>query len=141
MDDVLNEIASGLLYGALGVALLALGFFVIDVLTPGKLGDLICEHRNKPAAIVTASGLVAVGAVVTTSIASADGSLGEGLAETAAYGAIGVLMLGVAFVVIDLMTPGRLGDIVVDDEHEQPIVYVIAAALLAAGAIVSAAIS
>lgn len=140
MEDFLTEIASGLLYGALGVALLALGFFVIDLLTPGKLGELIMVECNRPAAIITAAGLVAVAAVVTTAIATADGSLGEGLAETAGYGGVGVVMLGMAFVVVDLLTPGRLGD-VVHEEGEQPVTYVIAAALLAAGAIVAASIS
>lgn len=141
MDDVLTEIASGLLYGALGVLLLAVGFFVIDLLIPGKLADLICVHRNKPAAIVTSAGLAAIGAIITVAIASADGSLGEGLAETAVYGGIGIVMQGIAFVVVDLLTPGRLGEIVVDDETEQPVVWVIATAMLAAGAIVAASIS
>ena len=140
MDDFFTEIASGFLYGAVGVALLAAGFLMLDLLTPGKLGALICEERNRSAGIITGAGLLAVGAVVTTSIASADGSLGEGLAETAGYGGVGVVMLGVAFVVIDVITPGKLGDVVHAD-GEQPIAYVIAAALLAAGAIVAAAIS
>jgi len=140
MDDFFTEIAGGLLYGAVGAALLAAGFVVLDLLTPGKLGELIVEQRNRSAGIITAAGLIAVGAVVTTAIASADGSLGEGLAETAGYGGVGVIMLGVAFVMIDALTPGKLGQ-VVHEEGEQPVAYVIAAALLAAGAIVSAAIS
>jgi len=140
MDDFLTEIASGLLYGALGIVLMALGYWMIDLLTPGKLGELIVVQRRRPAAIVTAAGLIGVGAVVTTSIASADGSLGEGLAETAGYGGVGVIMLGVAFVVIDMLTPEKLGDLVCE-EGDPPVVWVTAAALIAAGAIVSAAIS
>ncbi len=141
MDDVVNEIASGLLFGAVGVVLLAIGFFMIDLLTPGKLAHLICHDRNKPAAIVTSAGLAAIGAIVTVAIASADGSLGDGLAETAVYGGVGIIMQGVAFIVVDLITPGRLGDLVVDDEGEQPVVWVTATAMLAAGAIVAASIS
>ncbi|PTL54296.1 DUF350 domain-containing protein [Paraconexibacter algicola] len=140
MDDFFTEIASALLYGAVGVALLAAGFLILDLLIPGKLGELIIEERNRSAGIITAAGMVAVGAVVTTAIASADGPLGEGLAETAGYGGVGVLMLGVAFVVVDVLTPGKLSD-VCHQEGEQPVAYVIAAALLAAGAIVAAAIS
>ncbi|MTD44340.1 DUF350 domain-containing protein [Conexibacter sp. W3-3-2] len=140
MDDFFTEIASALLYGAVGVALLAAGFLILDLLIPGKLGELIIEERNRSAGIITAAGMVAVGAVVTTAIASADGPLGEGLAETAGYGGVGVLMLGVAFVVVDVLTPGKLSD-VCHREGEQPVAYVIAAALLAAGAIVAAAIS
>ncbi len=140
MDDFFTEIAAALLYGGVGIALMAFGFFVIDLLTPGNLGHLVCVERNRSAGIITAAGLLAVGGIVTTAIASADGSLGEGLAETAGYGAAGVAMLALAYVVIDLITPGRLGDFV-EAEGEQPAAYMTAAALIAVGAIVAASIS
>lgn len=139
-DNTLEEIAGGFAYGGVGIALLVVGFVVIDLLTPGKLGDLIMKERSKPAAIITAAGLIAISAVVTTSIAVSDGPLGEGLAETAIYGGIGVIMIGVAFTAVDLLTPGRLGDVVHDTE-DPPVVWLIAAALLSAGAVVSAAVS
>ena len=140
MADFLTELAGGFLYGAVGIVLLVVGFATIDLLTPGRLGHLIVHDRNRSAGIIASAGLVAVGAIVTTAIASADGSLGEGLAETAGYGGIGVLMLGLAFFVIDLITPGKLGEFVVG-EGEQPAAWMTAAALLAVGAIVAAAIS
>lgn len=140
MDDFFTEIAGALLYGGVGIGLLALGFLVIDLLTPGNLGQLVCVDRNRSAGIITAAGMIAVGGIVTTSIASADGSLGEGLAETAAYGGAGIAMMALAYVVIDLITPGRLGDFV-QEEGEQPAAYMTAAALIAVGAIVSASIS
>lgn len=140
MGDFVSELAGGFLYGAVGIVLLVVGFFVIDLLTPGKLGHLIVHDRNRSAGIVAAAGLISVGAVVATAIASADGSLGNGLAETAGYGGVGVLMLGLAFFVIDLITPGKLGDVVVG-EGEQPAAWMTAAALLAVGAIVAASIS
>lgn len=140
MADFLTELAGGFLYGAVGIVLLVVGFAMIDLLTPGKLGHLIVHERNRSAGIIASAGLVAVGAIVTTAIASADGSLGEGLAETAGYGGVGVLMLGLAFFVIDLITPGKLGEFVVG-EGEQPAAWMTAAALLAVGAIVAAAIS
>lgn len=140
MVDFFTELGGAFLYGAVGIVLLVVGFFVIDLLTPGKLGHLIIHDRNRSAGIVAAAGLISVGAVVTTAIASADGSLGEGLAETAGYGGVGVLMLGLAFFVIDLITPGKLGDFVVG-EGEQPAAWMTAAALLSVGAIVAASIS
>ena len=140
MEDFFTEIAGAFLYGVVGIILLVVGVLVIDLLTPGKLGDLIIHERNRSAGIVAAAGLIAVGTIVTTAIASADGSLGEGLAETAGYGGVGVLMLGLAFLVIDLITPGKLGDFVVG-EGEQPAAWMTGAALLAVGAIVAAAIS
>lgn len=140
MEDFLTEIAGALLYGGVGIALLAAGFVVIDLLTPGNLGQLVCVQRNRSAGIVTAAGMIAVGTIVATAIASADGSLGEGLAETAGYGAAGVAMLALAYIVIDLITPGRLGDFV-QEEGEQPAAYMTAAALVAVGAIVAASIN
>ncbi len=140
MVDFFTELGGAFLYGAVGIVLLVVGFLVIDLLTPGKLGHLIIHDRNRSAGIVAAAGLISVGAVVTTAIASADGSLGEGLAETAGYGGVGVLMLGLAFFVIDLITPGKLGDFVVG-EGEQPAAWMTAAALLSVGAIVAASIS
>ncbi len=140
MADYLTELAGGFLYGAVGIVLLVIGFAMIDLLTPGRLGHLIVHERNRSAGIIASAGLVAVGAIVTTAIASADGSLGKGLAETAGYGGVGVLMLGLAFFVIDLITPGKLGEFVVG-EGEQPAAWMTAAALLTVGAIVAAAIS
>jgi len=140
MADYLTELAGGFLYGAVGIVLLVIGFAMIDLLTPGRLGHLIVHERNRSAGIIASAGLVAVGTIVTTAIASADGSLGEGLAETAGYGGVGVLMLGLAFFVIDLITPGKLGEFVVG-EGEQPAAWMTAAALLTVGAIVAAAIS
>jgi uncharacterized membrane protein YjfL (UPF0719 family) len=140
MEDFLTEIAGALAYGGIGILLLAAGFVVIDLLTPGNLGELVCVQRNRSAGIITAAGMIAVGTIVATAIASSDGSLGEGLAETAGYGGAGVAMLALAYFVIDLITPGRLGDFV-QDEGEQPAAYMTAAALIAVGAIVAASIN
>ena len=41
MDDFFTEVAGGFLYGAVGIILLVVGFLLIDLLTPGKLGHLI----------------------------------------------------------------------------------------------------
>jgi uncharacterized membrane protein YjfL (UPF0719 family) len=138
--DFLNGLAAGLLYGLVGLALLAFGFLVIDLLTPGNLGRLICDDRNRGAGLVTGAGLLAVGGIVTTSIATSSGSLGQGLAETAAYGVLGVLLLGLAYVIVDVITPGRLGDAVMG-EGDQPAAVMTAAALLSVGGIVAAAIA
>jgi uncharacterized membrane protein YjfL (UPF0719 family) len=135
-----EELAAGLLYGLVGIVLLAIGFFVIDLLTPGKLGRLLCEDRNRNAGILVASGLLAIGLIVTSAIIASEGDLAQGLGESAGYGLVGILLLGVAFVVVDLITPGRLGDTVTGSEHE-PMVYVLAASLISVGGIVAAAIS
>lgn len=140
MSDVLNDILDALAFGAVGIAVLGLGYFAIDLLTPGKLGELIWGRRNLNAAIVVASGLSALGLVVATGIWSADGDLGEGLARAAGYGVLGVVLLSVAFLLIDLVTPGKLGDIVTDEKFH-PASLVTAASHLAMGAVVAASVT
>jgi len=139
-SDLGAELAAGLLYGLVGIVLLVLGYLMIDVLTPGHLGRQLCEDRNRNAGVIVAAALLAVGIIVTSAIIASDGDLEKGLGQSAGFGLIGIVLLGVAFVAIDLMTPGKLGDILMGDEPE-PMVFVTSAALLAVGGIVAAAIS
>ncbi|WTE91122.1 DUF350 domain-containing protein [Streptomyces sp. NBC_01614] len=55
-------------------------------------------------------------------------------------GVLGLLLMAVAFLVLDLVTPGKLGAIVVDPEPH-PAVWVSAACNLAVAAIVAASIA
>ena len=136
-----EELAAGLLYGLVGIVLLVIGFYVIDLLTPGKLGDLLVAHRRRDVGIVVASAMLAVGAIVTSAILASDDDLGRGLAESAGYGLVGIVLLGVAFITVDRITPGRLGDILADEHEDPAVAYVTAASLLGIGAIIAAAIS
>jgi uncharacterized membrane protein YjfL (UPF0719 family) len=139
-QDLATQLADGLLYGVVGIALLALGYRMIDLLTPGHLGRQLCEDRNRNAGVITSAAMLAIGIIVTSAIISSDGDLAKGLGQSAGFGLVGIALLGVAFVVVDLLTPGKLGDILMGDEHE-PMVYVTGAALLSVGGIVAAAIS
>ena len=139
-EDLATELAAGLLYGVVGIVLLALGYRMIDLLTPGNLGRQLCEDRNRNASVIVSSAMLAVGIIVTSAIIASDGDLAKGLGQSAGFGLVGIALLGVAFVVVDLLTPGKLGEILMGDEHE-PMVYVTGAALLSVGAVVAAAIS
>jgi uncharacterized protein DUF350 len=140
VQDLLNDLAGGLLYGLVGIALLALGYLVIDVLTPGKLGRLLVDERNRNAGILVSSGLLSIGIIVTTAIITSGGDLSHGLGEAAGFGLIGIFLLAVASGVVDLITPGKLSEIVMR-EGPQPMVYVTSAALLSVGGIIAASIS
>lgn len=139
--DLLADLGSGLLYGLVGIGLLVLGYLMVDLLTPGKLGRHLTEGRNRNAGIVAASAMLSVGIIVTAAIVASDGDLGNGLAQSAGYGLVGIVLLGIAFVVVDVLTPGRLGDTLMGDDGHEPMVLVMAAALLSVGGIVAAAIS
>ena len=137
---LLGEIGEAVVWGIMAIALLAVGYGVVDLLTPGKLGQLIYVEHNLNAAIVLASGLLAIGMIVTTAIlTSADGFV-EGLVTAFAYGLLGVLLLAVSFLVADRLTPGELGAIVTD-QAPTPAAWVVGANHLALGAIIAAAIS
>jgi uncharacterized membrane protein YjfL (UPF0719 family) len=141
MEDYIEDLASVLAYGALGIALLVVGFFVIDALSPGRLGQELIERRSANAAIVVGAGLLAIGAVITSAIASSlEDSLAKGLGSALGYGLAGIVLQGVAFKVMDAITPGRLGDVIYDREVA-PIAVVHAAFSLAVGAMLAAAIA
>ena len=58
------------LFGAVGIALNVLALLVVDAATPGNLRAIVClPGRAVPLAYVAASASLAVGAVVSASIA------------------------------------------------------------------------
>ena len=140
LGDLLVELGEIAAWGALAIALLGIGYLVIDVLTPGRLGQLIYAEHNVNAAVVVASGVVAVGAVVTTSILTSLDGFGAGLVSAAAFGLVGIALLAVSFLVLDRLTPGDLGAIVTD-AAPNPAAWVLAANHVALGAILAAAIA
>lgn len=89
------------LYALLGVLLLLLGYFVIDLTTPGKLTTVIRTERNPNAAMLAASGIGAVALVIIAAIFSSGGQLIEGLTETVVFGLAGILAQALAIFAFD----------------------------------------
>ncbi|GAA1546734.1 DUF350 domain-containing protein [Actinomadura kijaniata] len=141
INDILAESGALLAYGVLGIALMALGYLVVEITTPGKLGEQIWTQRNRGAALILAAKLLGVGAIVTTAIVSSEDDIAAGLLSTTVYGVLGIVLMVVAFYLLDLMTPGKLGATVVQSETLHPACWVVAAADLGTAAIVAAAIS
>jgi uncharacterized membrane protein YjfL (UPF0719 family) len=139
VSDVFGEVGIAATYGLVGLVLMALGFVLVDVLTPGNLREQVWTQRNRNAAILLASNLLGVGIIVATAIAASQGNWAEGLLSTAAYGILGLVLMGVSFIVLDAVTPGRLGELMVQEEAH-PAVYVSGASHLAVSAIVAVAI-
>ena len=59
--DYFEDLTAVLLYGAVGIALLVVGYRVIDLLTPGHLGRQLCE-RPQPQRRDRGPALLAIGA-------------------------------------------------------------------------------
>jgi uncharacterized membrane protein YjfL (UPF0719 family) len=140
MTELLDGLVSTIAFAGVGMVLLVVGFFMVDLLTPGRLGHAIFTERNRDAALVLGASQLSLGLILATSIFQADGDTWENLLDTLAYGLVGVALLGLAFAVLDLITPGKLGALVTD-EHEDPAVWVTVAMQLAVGLIVAASLT
>ena len=126
-------------YGAIGLVLMGLGFALVDVLTPGNLREQIWLDRHRNAALLAASNLVGVGIIVATAIRASEDAVVSGLVSTAAYGLVGLVLMGLSFLALDALTPGDLGALLMD-EGSHPAVWVSAVSHVAVSAIVAAAI-
>ncbi len=129
-----------LAYCGVGVVLMALGFAMVDIVTPGNLRRQIWTERNRNAAILLASNLLAVGAIVAAAIWTSEGDLGQALLTSFIYGVVGLVVMAVSFLLLDLLVPGRLGDILMNQE-DHPAVWVSAAMHLAVAMVVVAGLS
>ena len=137
---MLASIGYAVAYSGVGIALLVLGFFVLDLLTPGHLGRHIYENRSVNAAITLSAGFLGQGAIVFASIwTNATSGFGRALLYTVVFGVLGVVLQAVAFLVLDLITPGRLGEHLVQGEFH-PASLVSAAVELAVALIIVASI-
>jgi uncharacterized membrane protein YjfL (UPF0719 family) len=135
-----QNVVAAILYFLVGVAVLAAGFVMVDLLTPGNLRQLVFVER-RPNAVAVASGMyVALAIVVVTAIVASSSDLGQGLVDAAVYGLVGVALQGVALVVLEVVVPGRFRDLIAD-ERLHPAAIATAVALVSVGAVNAAALS
>jgi len=139
MHPLLIDVVACLAYGVVGIALMALGYPIVDLLTPGKLHAPLWANRNRNATLIVASNTLGVAIVVSTAIAASANDLAAGLVTTVVYGLVGLLLMALSFLLIDLLTPGKLGSIVAENELH-PAAWVNASAHLAVAAVVATAI-
>ena len=138
---MLSSLLFGAAYSLLGIALLAAGFFALDLLTPGKLGHQIWQERSVNASVVLSAGFLGLGAIEFTAIwTNAESGFGSALLWTLAFGLLGIVLQVVSFLVLDVLTPGKLGHVVVERVFH-PASVVTAASQLAVSAIIVAAIA
>lgn len=139
--DLLNSVGYALAYSAVGIVILGIGYVVLDVLTPGRLGHHIMREGSVNAAIVAAAGIMGLGFIVFTAIwTNGDSSFGHALGWTIAFGLVGVVMQGVAFRLLDLFTPDDLAAIVMRKEFH-PASILAAAAQVAVSLVIVACVA
>ncbi|WP_433389080.1 DUF350 domain-containing protein [Micromonospora sp. KLBMP9576] len=140
MQTLVTDLLVTLAYGVVGVLLMGVGYVLVDLATPGKLNQLIWTERNRNAALLLASNLAGVGIIVVAAIVASDDDFVLGIIGASAYGILGLVIMAAAFVLLDVVTPGKLGELLVDPQPH-PAVWVSATVHLATGAIIAAAIS
>ena len=117
LEDLLSGAGRSIVFGLVGIGLMAVGFVLIDILTPGKLRDLIWVDRNPNASLLLAANQLGIAAIVFTAIFTSYNSFGEGIASTLIFVLVGIVIMGLAFLVLDWMTPGKLGDVICTPER------------------------
>ncbi|MEX5710307.1 DUF350 domain-containing protein [Parafrankia sp. FMc6] len=138
--DLGEGIAATLLYFLVGVGVLALGFLVLDLLTPGNLRRQVYVDRRPNAAVLLAGNHLSLTVIVVTAILTSSDSLAQGLVDSAVYGLVGVALQALALRVLDAVVPGHLRAIV-DGPTLSPAAWAVATSLLAIGAVNAAALS
>ena len=137
---MLASIGYAVAYTGVGLLLLVVGAIALDLLTPGHLARHIYEERSINAGIALAAGFLGQGAIAFTTIwTNATSGFGTALGYTVVFGLVGIALQVVAFVVLDLLTPGKLGHLLMQVPFH-PASLVNAAATLAVSAIIVASI-
>lgn len=138
-SDLGRGIGAILLYAIIGVLLMLVGFYAIDLTTPGKLSELV--RRGLPnAVIVTASGMLSMAFIIVVAIWTSSSDLAEGLITSLVYGLVGVIAQVVAVRLLEFVTRIDVRSTIESDRFA-PASFVVAAAHLALGLVVAVAIS
>jgi uncharacterized membrane protein YjfL (UPF0719 family) len=133
-----HSVAAIALYAIVGLALIVLGFFVLDWTTPGPLRTLV-QARRPNAAAVAASGLASLSLVVVMAIFSSSGDLLDGLIKTLVFGVLGIVAQALSVRIVELITGIDIGGVLADERYT-PEVLVVVAAHFGVGLIVAASI-
>jgi uncharacterized membrane protein YjfL (UPF0719 family) len=138
VTDFLNDLGNTLAWVGTAVALMAAGFRMVDVLTPGRLSAQVSQNLN--AGLLVGAKLLAVGIIVFSAIWTAPDALGDGLLQAGLYSALGLGVSAVVFLVIDLALPVRLRHLV-DEDRFDPAICAAVGAEIGLALVVAAAIS
>ncbi len=140
INPVFRGAVATILYFLVGMAVLVVGFFMVDVLTPGKLRQLVFVDRRPNAVIVAGAMYISLTAVIVSAIVNSYSQLVQGLVGVAVYGLMGVVLLGIALLTMHLVIPGDFREHV-DDPDLHPGSFAVALILLAVGGVTAAAVS
>lgn len=130
VDGVIGTLS----YFVLAAVILVVGFVILDLITPGKLHELVFVHHLPNAAVITAAQQISIGIIVVTAVLTSSDILSEGLLETAVFGVLGLVIQVVVMAVLEAVIPGRFRDLVEDPKLRSGAV-VAAVILIVVGAV------
>ena len=113
---------------------------MVDVLTPGKLRQLVFVDRRPNAVVLACAMYISLAMVIISAIVNSYKQLGQGLVGVAVYGLMGVALLGIALLTMHLVIPGDFHEHV-DEPELHPAAFATAVMLLAVGGVTAAAVS
>ncbi|HEX6357900.1 DUF350 domain-containing protein [Actinophytocola sp.] len=153
MNNLLNAMLHAVVYAFTAGALLVAAYYVLDLITPGHLGkqlrggsdtggDDAAAMPSQSAGVVSAAWMISNALVLFTAIwTNGQTDLGTALLWTVAFGALGIALNIVMFLVVEALTPGRLREIVCTPGPVRPLAMLAAAASLSVAGIVCASIA
>ncbi|GAA5083979.1 DUF350 domain-containing protein [Nocardia iowensis] len=129
-----------ILYALIGLVLMLVGFYAIDLTTPGRLRALVVEGKPN-AIIVTAAGMISMAFIVVLAILAvgSGGKLSEGLIAALVFGLVGIIAQVISVRVIEKALGIDIGAALHSDTYTTE-VLVVAAAHFALGLVVAFAI-
>jgi Domain of Unknown Function (DUF350) len=127
-----------LLYAIVGVLLMLLGFYAVDVTTPGKLNRMVRDGLPN-SVLVTAAGMVSMAFIVVVAIYASSGALAEGLLATLIFGLVGIIAQVGGVRLLEWVTGIDIGAVLAADRI-RPQAFVVSAAHVALGLVVAVAI-
>lgn len=113
-EYLINGVAGTLAYFVLAAVILVVGFVILDLITPGKLHELVFVHHLPNAAVITVAQQVSIGIIVVTAVLTSSDNLTQGLIETAVFGALGLVIQVIVMALLEVFIPGRFRDLVED---------------------------
>jgi uncharacterized membrane protein YjfL (UPF0719 family) len=140
LDPVFKGALATILYFLVGTAVLVLGFIVVDILTPGKLRQMVFIDRRPNAVMLACANYIALAAVIISAITNSYSKLGQGLVGVAIYGLMGVVLQGIAILTMHFVIPGDFHEHI-DEPELHPAAFATAVMLLAVGGVTAAALS
>jgi uncharacterized membrane protein YjfL (UPF0719 family) len=99
-----------LLYAVVGVLLMLLGFWAVDITTPGKLNRLVRDGLPN-AVTVTAAGMFSMALIVVVAIYSSSGALLEGLLASLIFGLVGIIAQVLGVRLLEWVTGIDIGEV------------------------------